>query len=557
MPEMAEEIYRDLKRHFNVFFDEKGAIGRRYRRQDEAGTPFCITVDGQTLTDGTVTFRDRDSCRQWRVPSAGDRRRRSATCSKGSRSRRSSRRIATDLTHDAPDPSSPTRRGPRMKPCISQATTLSTPFEADLPAYARGGWTAVELWLTKLETYLEAHSIAEARGLLDGQGLEPAAAASQGGLLLSRGAEREAHWDHFRRRLAILQELGVPVADRRRRLRPRARRPTTTAGPPPSLAEAAELAAAVGRPAGPGVPEVGPVLRQPRHDARPDRPVRRRGTSGVCLDLFHYYTGPSKFEDLAYLTPREPRLGPGLRPERHPARAGRRRRPDPAGRGRLPDRADPRPPRPDRLRRATSRSRCSTRSSGRSPPTAWPTWAIRPSAACSGRWNRAPEPLGRVLSVAVASFQPAAVVYREEQNFDWRVYALVVGARGARRALPRSGCCSRGRRPRRPAGHARRARVPARARRLALALPVVLVVGFLRMTTEVTPTDLRVWFGWVPTYRRVVPIGTIVRRSRSSATARSPTTAAGASARAATASASSTPAATAASASSSPTAPGS
>ena len=45
-----------------------------------------------------------------------------------------------------------------MKPCISQATTLSTPFEADLPAYAQGGWTAVELWLTKLETYLaDAH----------------------------------------------------------------------------------------------------------------------------------------------------------------------------------------------------------------------------------------------------------------------------------------------------------------------------------------------------------------------------------------------------------------
>ncbi|MBX6311336.1 MAG: glycine--tRNA ligase [Isosphaeraceae bacterium] len=71
MPEVAMAIYRDLKRHFNVFYDEKGAIGRRYRRQDEAGTPFGITVDGQTLTDGTVTIRDRDSCRQWRVPSAG------------------------------------------------------------------------------------------------------------------------------------------------------------------------------------------------------------------------------------------------------------------------------------------------------------------------------------------------------------------------------------------------------------------------------------------------------------------------------------------------------
>src|SRR5262249_2053418 len=67
MPEIAQEIYRSLKAEFNVFYDEKGAVGRRYRRQDEAGTPFCITVDGQTLTDGTVTIRDRDTLKQWRV----------------------------------------------------------------------------------------------------------------------------------------------------------------------------------------------------------------------------------------------------------------------------------------------------------------------------------------------------------------------------------------------------------------------------------------------------------------------------------------------------------
>jgi glycyl-tRNA synthetase len=71
MPERAEAIYRDLKQHFAAFFDEKGAIGRRYRRQDEAGTPYCITIDGQTLSDDTVTIRERDSCRQWRVTSAG------------------------------------------------------------------------------------------------------------------------------------------------------------------------------------------------------------------------------------------------------------------------------------------------------------------------------------------------------------------------------------------------------------------------------------------------------------------------------------------------------
>jgi glycyl-tRNA synthetase len=67
MPEIAEEVYASLKPHMNVFYDEKGAVGRRYRRQDEAGTPFCITVDGQTLTDGTVTVRDRDSLTQDRV----------------------------------------------------------------------------------------------------------------------------------------------------------------------------------------------------------------------------------------------------------------------------------------------------------------------------------------------------------------------------------------------------------------------------------------------------------------------------------------------------------
>ena len=67
MPEVAQAIYADLKRRFNVFYDEKGAVGRRYRRQDEVGTPFCITVDGQTLEDGTVTLRDRDTLRQWRV----------------------------------------------------------------------------------------------------------------------------------------------------------------------------------------------------------------------------------------------------------------------------------------------------------------------------------------------------------------------------------------------------------------------------------------------------------------------------------------------------------
>ena len=70
MPEKAEAIYRELKRHYNVFYDEKGAIGRRYRRQDEAGTPFCITVDSQSSDR-----RHRHDPRSRQLPPVASRRR--------------------------------------------------------------------------------------------------------------------------------------------------------------------------------------------------------------------------------------------------------------------------------------------------------------------------------------------------------------------------------------------------------------------------------------------------------------------------------------------------
>ncbi len=68
MPGRATAIHEDLRRRgIPSFYDEAGAIGRRYRRQDEAGTPFCITVDGETMEQGTVTVRDRDSMQQTRI----------------------------------------------------------------------------------------------------------------------------------------------------------------------------------------------------------------------------------------------------------------------------------------------------------------------------------------------------------------------------------------------------------------------------------------------------------------------------------------------------------
>ena len=67
MPEFAANLFHDLKKQFKCFYDDAGAVGRRYRRMDEIGTPYCITVDGQTLTDQTVTIRDRDTMTQDRV----------------------------------------------------------------------------------------------------------------------------------------------------------------------------------------------------------------------------------------------------------------------------------------------------------------------------------------------------------------------------------------------------------------------------------------------------------------------------------------------------------
>ncbi len=68
LPEIAQKIVDDLKWDFNVDYDEKDAVGRRYRRQDAAGTPFCITVDHDTKEDNCVTVRDRDSMEQVRLP---------------------------------------------------------------------------------------------------------------------------------------------------------------------------------------------------------------------------------------------------------------------------------------------------------------------------------------------------------------------------------------------------------------------------------------------------------------------------------------------------------
>jgi glycyl-tRNA synthetase len=71
MVAQARTLYEELRRRHLVEYDDGGAIGRRYRRQDEIGTPFAFTIDEQTLEDGTVTVRDRDSLAQERLPLEG------------------------------------------------------------------------------------------------------------------------------------------------------------------------------------------------------------------------------------------------------------------------------------------------------------------------------------------------------------------------------------------------------------------------------------------------------------------------------------------------------
>ncbi len=68
LPEIARKIMDEIKLDFNCWYEEKDSIGRRYRRQDAIGTPFCITIDHQTIEDETVTIRERDSMDQERIP---------------------------------------------------------------------------------------------------------------------------------------------------------------------------------------------------------------------------------------------------------------------------------------------------------------------------------------------------------------------------------------------------------------------------------------------------------------------------------------------------------
>ena len=186
-----------------------------------------------------------------------------------------------------------------MKPAISQVCSLSSAFAKDIEDYASAGFQHVELWLTKLEEYLSHHTIDDATQLFQSHNLAPVAASYQGGLLTSQGEARTEAWTLFVKRLVLCRDLDIDVM-------------VVACDPAPplkdidirrlqmSLREMASLAqehqvrlalefqahAALGN----NLQTLVALVDEVSHPHL-----------GICLDAFHFYVGPSKTEDLAYL----------------------------------------------------------------------------------------------------------------------------------------------------------------------------------------------------------------------------------------------------------------
>jgi 2-keto-myo-inositol isomerase len=187
-----------------------------------------------------------------------------------------------------------------MKPCLSEATTLPSSFAEDVANYAGAGCNGMEVWLTKLETHLEKHGLAETRQLARDRGMTLPAAAYQGGLLLSQGEQRQAHYDHFRRRLEICQALDIVtlilVADFAESVDAAGLERAVV-----GLAQAAQWAAGFNvrlalefRGKNTFCASLDTALALVAQCGEPN--------VGINFDVFHYYTGPSKLEDLGLLT---------------------------------------------------------------------------------------------------------------------------------------------------------------------------------------------------------------------------------------------------------------
>lgn len=187
-----------------------------------------------------------------------------------------------------------------MKPAIAQVCSLMGPLEGDVEDYAAGHCSAMELYWTKVENYLQEHTVEDFRRILDENEMQTPVASFQGGLLASQGAAREEAWALFDRRLKLSRDLGVDTfivhcdvpAPLDEQLIDRVR---------VSLQDAATRAAEQ------GVriaiePQATSALANNIQTAVVLISEVGSAALGICLDVFHFYTGPSKYFDLNYLT---------------------------------------------------------------------------------------------------------------------------------------------------------------------------------------------------------------------------------------------------------------
>lgn len=188
-----------------------------------------------------------------------------------------------------------------MQPALAQVCSLNAPFEKDVEDYAAGQCRAIEVWFGKLESYLERHTLDDVRQLIERHNVTLPVASFQGGLFMPDEERRSAAWRTFTQRLGICKELGIGTVVIAGDLAGQIDQ-AALALLKVRLEEAAQLAAGhtvrlafefQGRAACVNNLETAAHLI---HEIGSPR-------LGICFDLFHYYTGPSKPEDLALLSP--------------------------------------------------------------------------------------------------------------------------------------------------------------------------------------------------------------------------------------------------------------
>jgi 2-keto-myo-inositol isomerase len=187
-----------------------------------------------------------------------------------------------------------------MIPTLSQVCCLNSPFDRDLEDFAAGQCQSVEVWLTKLEEYLKSHTLSDVRFWLDKFGISLPVASFQGGLLSSQGEARREAWDLLTRRLDLCRELGIGTIVVACDV-PAPLSQTTIERVQASLVQVAQEAGKRGLRA---------ALEFQADSAFGNNLqtaallIAEVGSPhlGICLDAFHWHIGPSKTEDLAYLT---------------------------------------------------------------------------------------------------------------------------------------------------------------------------------------------------------------------------------------------------------------